>query len=501
MIAVNWGSSNFRAYKLDGAGNIEAERSSGCGAVRVSPEGFPDALLAEIGDWIQAGETKVLMSGMVGARNGWQEAPYIPVPATFDQVADGVIRLEMKSLDARIVPGLIGTDECGVPEVMRGEETEIFGCKDDLDHTRLCLPGTHTKWVGVDVGKIAAFSTSMTGDLYRAIRECTIICNSTQIEQRDSEAFLRGVARSKEPGELAHLIFGVRTLVLTGGIDESSASSYLSGLLIGSEVKARSGTGERVHLIGDPVLCLLYATALREFDVDSSLEPVGAALRGLVRIAGKLKMVMREWLSKCPLISILRGIKTSEVEDVFTELFSAGIVIAEIPLNSPDPLTSIRCAAEVFGKKMLVGAGTVTKVSEVEQVWAAGARLIVSPHADPEVVREAKRIGLIAVPGIGPATEAFAMIRAGADALKLFPADVMGVRMLTGRRAVLPKDTMMVPVGGVDQDTIPIWRNAGADGYGVGSALYMASATSSQVGANARRLLHRLHQFGDEGLR
>jgi 2-dehydro-3-deoxyphosphogalactonate aldolase len=206
-------------------------------------------------------------------------------------------------------------------------------------------------------------------------------------------------------------------------------------------------------------------------------------------------MVMREWLSKCPLIAILRGIKTSEVEDVFTELFFAGIVIAEIPLNSPDPLTSIRCAAEMFGEKMLIGAGTVTKVSEVEQVWAAGARLIVSPHANPEIVREAKRLNLIAVPGIGTATEAFAMVQAGADALKLFPADAIGVRMLTGLRAVMPRDTLMVPVGGVDQRTIPVWHNAGADGYGVGSALYKPGATSAEVAANVRRLIQRLHQL------
>ena len=203
-------------------------------------------------------------------------------------------------------------------------------------------------------------------------------------------------------------------------------------------------------------------------------------------------MVMREWLGRCPLIAILRGITTSEVDAVFSELLGAGIVIAEIPLNSPDPLASIARAQELYGDQMLVGAGTVTQVSQVEQVHAAGARLVVSPHADAEIVREAKRFDLIAVPGIGTATEAFAMVYAGADALKLFPADVMGPRMLTGLRAVLPKGTMMAPVGGVDEETIPLWRNAGAEGYGVGSALYKPGLSASQVGANARRLLRSL---------
>jgi 2-dehydro-3-deoxyphosphogalactonate aldolase len=205
-------------------------------------------------------------------------------------------------------------------------------------------------------------------------------------------------------------------------------------------------------------------------------------------------MVISKWLRKCPLVAILRGIETSEVHDVFTELLAAGIVIAEIPLNSPEPLASIRCAVGEFGGRMLVGAGTVTQVSEVEQVHAAGARLIVSPHADAEVVREGKRLGLIVIPGIGTATEAFAMIAAGADALKLFPADVAGPRMLKGLKAVLPKGTLMIPVGGVDSDTIPAWRSAGAEGFGVGSALYRPGASSKQVGAHAKELLLSLNR-------
>jgi 2-dehydro-3-deoxyphosphogalactonate aldolase len=200
-------------------------------------------------------------------------------------------------------------------------------------------------------------------------------------------------------------------------------------------------------------------------------------------------MVIREWLEKCPFIAILRGIETVEVDDVFSELLSAGIAIAEIPLNSPDPLASIRRAAEKFAGRMLVGAGTVTSVSQVEKVRAAGATLIVSPHADAEIVRKTKQLNLIAMPGIGTATEAFAMVHVGADALKLFPADVAGPRMLTGLRAVLPKGTLLVPVGGVDAGTIPAWRVAGADGYGIGSALYKPGMSSSEVGANAQRLL------------
>jgi 2-dehydro-3-deoxygalactonokinase len=218
MIAVNWGTSNFRAYKLDGAGNVEAEKSSPRGAVHVPLGQFSNALMAEVGDWVRAGETRILMCGMVGARNGWKEAPYVPLPASLNQVAAGVIRVELDTpasnkLDVRIVPGLAGEDEHGVPEVMRGEETEIFGCENGpATDAQLCLPGTHTKWVQMQDGKVAAFSTSMTGDLYKAIREGTILRTSTQHEPTDGDAFLRGVSRSKEEGALAHHLFGVRTL-------------------------------------------------------------------------------------------------------------------------------------------------------------------------------------------------------------------------------------------------------------------------------------------------
>ena len=292
MIAINWGTSNFRAYKLDAAGNVEAEKSSGRGAVQVRSGGFPDALMAEVGEWIRSGETRVLMSGMVGARNGWKEAGYVAVPASFEQVVDGVIRvdsLEADTIDARIVPGLIGADESGVPEVMRGEETEIFACGSELAGSSfLCLPGTHMKWVRMRGGEIAGFSTSMTGDLFKAVREGTILRTCAQHEPNDEGAFLRGVARSKEPGDPGHHLFGVRTLVLTGKMQESSASSYLSGVLIGHEVKAMTQEGDRVHLVGDSALCMLYGNALRESQVESTVEPAGAALRGLVRIAERL---------------------------------------------------------------------------------------------------------------------------------------------------------------------------------------------------------------------
>jgi 2-dehydro-3-deoxygalactonokinase len=287
MIAINWGTSNFRAYRLDAEGNVAEERSSARGAMRIAQGGFADALMAEVGSWIRAGESRVLMSGMVGARSGWREVPYVRLPVDFATVVAGVVGVEANGVDARIVPGLIGADESGVPEVMRGEETEIFGLRDEsvlAEGGTLCLPGTHTKWATVREGEITRFSTSMTGDMYNAIREGTIL-RSVGEHEMEMDAFRVGVERAIEPGDVAHHLFGVRTLVLTGKMRESAAPSYLSGILIGHEVKARAKAGGRVHLIGDQALCALYAIALRAFQMIPSVEPAGAAVRGLWRIA------------------------------------------------------------------------------------------------------------------------------------------------------------------------------------------------------------------------
>ncbi|HEX4031290.1 MAG TPA: 2-dehydro-3-deoxy-6-phosphogalactonate aldolase [Terracidiphilus sp.] len=203
-------------------------------------------------------------------------------------------------------------------------------------------------------------------------------------------------------------------------------------------------------------------------------------------------MVIREWLRRCPLIAILRGIRTEEIEAIFDSLLKAGVLLAEVPINSPQPFASIERAVSLYGDRMLIGAGTVVCVDDARAAQDAGARFIVMPHADAAIVQEAKRLGMQVAPGVGTATEAFAMVRAGADALKLFPADVVGPKMVSALRAVLPADTALVPVGGVDRDTIAEWKKAGVDGYGVGSALYKPGKSGADVEAAARALLRAI---------
>jgi 2-dehydro-3-deoxyphosphogalactonate aldolase len=170
-------------------------------------------------------------------------------------------------------------------------------------------------------------------------------------------------------------------------------------------------------------------------------------------------------------------------------LYEAGIKVVEVPLNSPDPFESIGTLARVFGGRMLVGAGTLTDATQVADVARAGGRLVVTPHADVSIVRAAKEAGLFAVPGFFNPTEAFALLKAGADAIKLFPAEVIGPPMLKALRAVLPKDAMVIPVGGIDAESIPAWKAAGAEGFGAGSSLYRPGDGSEAVLRKAMALL------------
>jgi 2-dehydro-3-deoxyphosphogalactonate aldolase len=204
---------------------------------------------------------------------------------------------------------------------------------------------------------------------------------------------------------------------------------------------------------------------------------------------------VRGWLARSPLVAILRGVQPAEVESICCALERAGISIVEVPLNSPRPLESISILSRSFGDRMLIGAGTLTTPSQVEQVAAAGGRLIVTPHADTAIVRAAKNAGLFACPGFFNPTEAFALLDAGADALKLFPAEVLGPPMLKALRPVLPPSAVVIPVGGVDADQVAPWMAAGALGLGVGSSIYKVGDDAAVVEAKARALLAAVRAY------
>lgn len=192
------------------------------------------------------------------------------------------------------------------------------------------------------------------------------------------------------------------------------------------------------------------------------------------------------YLQRCPLVAILRGVQPDEVVAIALALEQEGFAIVEVPLNSPRPLESIARLAEAVGDRMLIGAGTVIDPDDTDRVVAAGGRLIVMPHAHAAVVERAKAAGAITVPGFATPGEAFAMVRAGADALKLFPAEAAPPPVLKAMRAVLPEDLLVLPVGGITPETMAAYVAAGASGFGLGSALYRRGDDASRVAEKAK---------------
>lgn len=192
-----------------------------------------------------------------------------------------------------------------------------------------------------------------------------------------------------------------------------------------------------------------------------------------------------DWLKQCPLIAILRGVRPEEAIDITTQLQHHGIRIVEVPLNSPEPFSSIALLAGRFGSQMLIGAGTVLDPAQVAKVADSGGRIIVMPHAHAPVVEAAKKYGLFAAPGFATPTEAFAMINAGADALKLFPAEANPPKVLKAMRAVLPREIAILPVGSITPDNMQEYWHAGANGFGLGSALYKAGDSAQAVSEKA----------------
>jgi 2-dehydro-3-deoxygalactonokinase len=287
MIAIDWGTSSLRAYRLDAHGQIIDTRRSGQG-ILASAGRFADVLRELVGDW--PGE--ILLCGMIGSRNGWIELPYLPCPADTTALAAAMQLHEDAALPGRrlwFVPGVAARAQSGVPDVMRGEETQIAGLLPKLGagkHT-LCLPGTHCKWARVEDGRLVDFATTMTGELYALLRQHSILGKLMDgaDDHLHDDAFALGVARSGEPGGLSHHLFGTRTLGLFDRLPGTALSSYLSGILIGHEIRDRQPIGDVVHLVGSSGLSQRYARALGLLGIGSMRHGEDLAATGLYLLA------------------------------------------------------------------------------------------------------------------------------------------------------------------------------------------------------------------------
>lgn len=287
MIAVDWGTSSLRAYLLDASGQVRAQRRSDQGILAAA--GRFAAVLAElIGEW----PGDILLCGMIGSRNGWIEQPYLPCPADADALAAAMQPHQAAELPGRtlwFVPGVALQPRNGAPDVMRGEETQLVGLMAALGGGRhsACLPGTHSKWARIEGTRLLDFATVMTGELYAVLRHHSIL--GTLMDDGDGQlherAFDQGVERSGTPGGLAHHVFGARTLGLFEQLPHDALASYLSGVLIGHEIRDRPPAGGLVHLVGSPALAQRYARALSLLGIGSMRHTEDLAATGLHLLA------------------------------------------------------------------------------------------------------------------------------------------------------------------------------------------------------------------------
>jgi 2-dehydro-3-deoxygalactonokinase len=296
LIAIDWGTTTARAYCLDADGGVVAEHSAALGVQKVEGGRFREALAMLVGGEMPT-STPLIACGMIGSRQGWIEAPYVRCPTNFAAIAAALTFVPDVAL--AIVPGLSCRDPDGVPDVMRGEETQIFGAVEDATSQQIVvLPGTHSKWALVDEGGIKSFATFMTGELYAVLREHSIL-GRLAANGADPSAFDRGVHASlRSDAALSHDFFSVRTLALSGELAPEGVADYLSGLLLGAEIAGARNWIERqsardlpITLIGESMLCERYRRALKAAGISAAMGPSDAAARGLWRFANNAGIV------------------------------------------------------------------------------------------------------------------------------------------------------------------------------------------------------------------
>jgi 2-dehydro-3-deoxygalactonokinase len=292
LVALDWGTSSLRAWLLGDDGAVLADKSAPLGILKV-PDGDFAAVFRDVcGEWL-ARPLPAIACGMIGSRQGWVEAPYAACPAGFDALTGGFAWAAVGGDGARlaIVPGVRCADARGVPDVMRGEETQVFGALGGAHGSgAFVLPGTHSKWVRVVAGRIESFTTYMTGEVFAVMREHSILGRMmpSGAAPHSGAAFRRGWETGLGgDASLLQRLFGARTLGLFGTLAPEEAPSYLSGLLIGDEVRAAAEglAVPAVTLIGDPVLCERYREVIVGRGLAANVAPPDAARTGLWRIA------------------------------------------------------------------------------------------------------------------------------------------------------------------------------------------------------------------------
>ena len=294
LIAIDWGTTSLRGAQLDAEGQMMASREFPRGIMRVQPGQFEAVFNEHFGDWMESPDALCLISGMAGSRQGWQEAPYCPCPAGFAELGQHLLWLQAGRI--ALVPGLscLHAGPLNIPDVMRGEEVQIFGALHlaQRDSATLVLPGTHSKWAEVQNGRVTGFNTYMTGEVYALLSQHSILGKTLDVTGAfDADAFLQGVDQSQQSASVLHHLFGVRTLGLFNRLTADVMPSYLSGLLIGEELRTQPDAAKSgpLILIGNEALTMRYTLAMQHLHIDSQCHGAQATWAGIFALAATLK--------------------------------------------------------------------------------------------------------------------------------------------------------------------------------------------------------------------
>lgn len=300
LIAVDWGTTSFRAYLVAGDGTILERQASPQGILAVQEGRFEDVLRGAVGRWGDASPNlPILLSGMIGSRQGWIEAPYVRCPSGVADIAAKLVRVPSGQLDrVWLVPGLDTRDASGRPDVMRGEEVQVFGAllaapcgrlpeMESLGATKIVLPGTHSKWVTVEGDCITGFRTFMTGEVFAALKDHTILGRLMSGNVSNAEGFAKGVMAARDgggPGWLLGALFSVRSLGLFDMMPADALADYLSGLLIGSEIVEGAGVGKSFAVLAAEPLLSRYTTAAQLLGCDVNAIDANSIVHGYLAI-------------------------------------------------------------------------------------------------------------------------------------------------------------------------------------------------------------------------
>jgi 2-dehydro-3-deoxygalactonokinase len=295
LIGLDWGTSACRAYLMRRDGTVLETLAGDEGILAVPPGGFAAVLATKTAGWRAAhGDLPMIASGMIGSRQGWREAPYVACPAGLPELAAGLLPVDSDRGRVWLVPGVTCRSADGTPDVVRGEETQIFGCAAAAGQRFFVLPGTHSKWMLVEDGRIVRFFTFMTGEVFAVLTQHSILGRLMAGDAPDPEAFKAGLARARRGGPLLHDLFSARTLGLFDLLPAAGLNSYLSGLLIGSELAGVAGlaaadsserTVSEATIVAGAALARRYEEALAVVGIAAEVAPADVAARGLARIA------------------------------------------------------------------------------------------------------------------------------------------------------------------------------------------------------------------------